>query len=199
MDKRKTNRRLDEPLQGPAEEGVLSRWSRLKSQAGRTAEVPIPQGTDTDRTVPNNFKEPVSGEHKTDADMPPIDTLGEHSDYSGFFSPKVSEELRRLALRKLFHTAKFNITDGLDDYDDDYRSFEVLGELITSDMHYHRERIAEQVEENAKQEQLSEEPVVEQDLESPAAESSQAEQQGVDTHTTDSPNAVQDGDSDQSK
>ncbi|MCP4407531.1 MAG: DUF3306 domain-containing protein [Gammaproteobacteria bacterium] len=199
MDKRKTNRCLDEPLQETADEGVLSRWSRLKSQAERTAEVPISQGADTDRTVPNHFKEPVPGEHKTDADMPPIDSLGEHSDYSGFFSPKVSEELRRLALRKLFHTAKFNITDGLDDYDEDFRSFEALGDLVTADMRYHLERTAEQVEENAKQDPPIEEPVKEQDLESPAAESLRVERQGMDTHTTNFQNAVLDGDSDRSK
>ena len=38
----------------------------------------------------------------TDADMPPIETLTEDSDYTGFMSPEVSEELRKLALRKLF-------------------------------------------------------------------------------------------------
>lgn len=193
MDKRKTNRGLDESLQDTAEEGVLRRWSRLKSQAERTAEVPIPQGADTDSTIPNNFKEPVPGEHKTDADMPPIETLDEHSDYSGFFSPEVSEELRRLALRKLFHTAKFNITDGLDDYDDDYRSFEALGDLITSDRRYHLERTAEQVEDSMEQEQLDEEPVAEQDLESPVAEG-----EDVDAHTAKSEHTVQDSDSDRS-
>ena len=41
---------------------------------------------------------------------------------------KVSESLRRLALRKLFHGADFNIRDGLDDYDGDYTSFVKLGQ-----------------------------------------------------------------------
>ena len=65
-----------------------------------------------------------------DADMPPLDSLGPESDYSGFLSPGVSEELRRLALRKLFHSPLFNVTDGLDDYDDDFTSFAVLREAF---------------------------------------------------------------------
>lgn len=62
--------------------------------------------------------------------MPPLDSLGPESDYSGFMSPGVSDELRRLALRKLFHSPLYNITDGLDDYDDDFRSFAVLSEAF---------------------------------------------------------------------
>ena len=62
--------------------------------------------------------------------MPPLDSLGPESDYSGFMSPGVSDELRRLALRKLFHGPLYNITDGLDDYDDDFRSFAVLSEAF---------------------------------------------------------------------
>jgi CobQ-like glutamine amidotransferase family enzyme len=66
--------------------------------------------------------------------MPPVETLNEHSDYSGFFSSKVSEELRRLALRKLFHSPVFNVTDGLDDYAEDYTTFAKLGNIVTHDM-----------------------------------------------------------------
>ena len=72
----------------------------------------------------------------TDADMPPIESLDEHSDYSGFFSPQVSEALRKLALRKLFRSSVFNVCDGLDDYDEDFRSFQALGDIVTSDMRY---------------------------------------------------------------
>jgi len=70
----------------------------------------------------------------TDEDMPDIDTLTEESDYTGFMSPKVSEELRKIALRKLFQGSDFNIRDGLDDYDDDYTKFAPLGNTVTSDM-----------------------------------------------------------------
>ncbi|MBF2761421.1 MAG: DUF3306 domain-containing protein [Ectothiorhodospiraceae bacterium AqS1] len=82
----------------------------------------------------------------TDADMPPIESLNEHSDYSGFLSPGVSEELRRRALRKLFLSAAFNVRDGLDDYDDDFTSFEALGDMVTADMKHQMEAEAERAQ-----------------------------------------------------
>ena len=75
--------------------------------------------------------------------MPPLDSLDENSDYSGFLSPGVSERLRRRALRKLFMSAVFNIRDGLDDYDEDFTNFEALGDIVTSDMRHQAEAEAE--------------------------------------------------------
>ncbi len=75
----------------------------------------------------------------TDDDMPPIETLTDDSDYTGFLSPEVSEPLRKAALRKLFQSAEFNIRDGLDDYDGDYTSFEKLGNIITADLKHQME------------------------------------------------------------
>ena len=70
----------------------------------------------------------------TDADMPDIESLDENSDFSGFMSTGVSDELRNLALRKLFKAPVFNIRDGLDEYDEDYTYFEKLGDIVTCDM-----------------------------------------------------------------
>jgi hypothetical protein len=72
----------------------------------------------------------------SDADMPPLEALTPASDYSGFLSPRVSEALRRAALRKLFHSAEFNVVDGLDEYADDFTRFEALGDLLTADMRH---------------------------------------------------------------
>lgn len=67
----------------------------------------------------------------TDEDMPPIEELDEHSDFSQFMSPGVSEGLRRLALRKLFGLPQFDIRDGLNDYDDDFSNMKPLAaELV---------------------------------------------------------------------
>ena len=66
--------------------------------------------------------------------MPPIDSLDGDSDFSVFMSPGVSEELRTEALQKLFHQPEFNVTDGLNDYDEDYTSFAGLGTLVTREM-----------------------------------------------------------------
>jgi len=70
----------------------------------------------------------------TDADMPPLDSLDSDSDFSLFMSPGVSEQLRAQALRKLFHLPAFNVTDGLNDYDEDYTQFAGLGNVVTQEM-----------------------------------------------------------------
>ena len=54
-------------------------------------------------------------------------------------SSGVSDKLRNLALRKLFHAPIFNIRDGLDEYDGDYTSFEKLGDIVTADMRHQME------------------------------------------------------------
>ncbi len=76
--------------------------------------------------------------------MPVLESLDETSDYSMFLSTGVSDALRKRALRKLFGFSMFNVRDGLDDYDDDYRTFEALGDVVTSDMKLQAERRAQQ-------------------------------------------------------
>ena len=126
-------------------ESGLSRWSRRKQEAREAPEAPAvasemptaEAGSMLDAPVTDEIsEEPVA---LTDADMPDIDTLGEDSDFTGFMSPGVSDELRNLALRKLFHAPVFNIRDGLDEYDEDYTSFEKLGDIVTCDMKHQME------------------------------------------------------------
>ena len=52
--------------------------------------------------------------------LPPIDSLGIESDFTGFMQPGVDESLKRGALKKLFSDPRFNVMDGLDVYIDDY-------------------------------------------------------------------------------
>lgn len=116
------------PTDTPSDEehGFLSRWSRRKRG------VAAADGAEVDKAELQSAEpEPPP---LTDADMPPIDSLDEQSDYSGFLSPGVSEELRQLALRKLFRSAAFNVTDGLDDYAEDFTSFQALGDIVTREM-----------------------------------------------------------------
>ena len=81
-----------------------------------------------------------------------LEDLCSDSDYTQFMSQEVSEVIRKLALRKLFSGAEFNITDGLDDYDDDYTSFAPLGNVITQEMKLKQktklEKRAKEMEEN---------------------------------------------------
>jgi len=72
--------------------------------------------------------------------LPPIESLGADSDYSAFLSSDVSADVQRKALRKLFQSPKFNVRDGLDDYDLDFTNPEPLGNIVTAEMR-HRMRI----------------------------------------------------------
>ncbi|MCW8902291.1 DUF3306 domain-containing protein [Sedimenticola sp.] len=121
--------REKDAMDGQSPGGFISRWSRLK----RAAASPPQVGAESPEA---SLPEEVSEQPLTDADMPPLESLDETSDYTGFLSEKVSESLRRQALRKLFHQAAFNVRDGLDDYDDDYTSFTKLGDVITADMRH---------------------------------------------------------------
>ena len=143
---RKADTRLDRaasPLPEPAsgEEGFLTRWSRRKHAVRGGQAVADDVVAETAPPEPESTE--VAGEPcepLTDADMPPIDTLDEQSDYAGFMSPEVSEELRRAALRKLFQLPQFNVRDGLNDYDEDYTTFPELGGMITHEMRRMLER-----------------------------------------------------------
>lgn len=144
-------------------ESALSRWSRRKQEVakappvGEQAPAEVAEASlavsQTDETVQET-------EVLTDADMPDIDTLAEDSDFTGFMSPGVSDELRNLALRKLFHAPVFNIRDGLDEYDEDYTSFEKLGDIVTCDMKHQIE-----VQERKRREALEQEDQAKADAE----------------------------------
>ena len=144
-------------------EGPLQRWARRKREVAREKQAdeevrrrPVADVPDDVREPVGDAPEPAADEQKvlTDEDMPSLDSLDEDSDYSGFLSSGVSEELRRRALRKLFSSAVFNIPDGLDDYDDDFTSFAALGDIVTSDMKHQAEMEAER----AKRAQAQPEP-----------------------------------------
>jgi len=145
------------PLQeGDAEqEGFLKRWARLKEAskqgiAGEETTGLPPAGEPAPRAPVEAAEPPVSEEPPGDEDMPPLESLGEDSDYSAFMSPRVSPDLRQKALRQLFRSPKFNITDGLDDYCEDFTKWRPLGSIVTADMKYHMERkLREQLEKAA--------------------------------------------------
>ena len=146
------------------ERSFLSRWSRRKALGQEELDDAALGGTEEGMT-----KTVDSAEEKppppTDEDMPPIESLSEDDDYGDFLSPKVSEKLRKVALRKLFHGAGFNIRDGLDDYDEDFTYFEPLGDIVTADMRHREEmleRKAREAAEAADKESASEQQVATQ-------------------------------------
>ena len=173
-------------------ESRLSRWSRRKQQTAeeiRKEDLTLETGQ---QYQSESELEVVSSEDQqqnevqqpelTDEDMEPVEELTEDSDYSKFMSPGVSDELRNLALSKMFHAPIFNIRDGLDEYDGDYTSFEKLGDIVTADMRHQMELEAnKKLEQEAKEIAEAEEMPDEQDQDSDPdqAQSIAAEDQGL--------------------
>ena len=95
-------------------EPFLSRWSRLKREI-------------RDHPPEQPPSEPVAVDPQAPAPaLPALDGLTMDSDYRVFFHPKVDEEVRRAALKKLFSDPRFNVMDGLDVYIDDYSKTEPI-------------------------------------------------------------------------
>jgi hypothetical protein len=117
----------------------LSRWSRRKREAARSApaapasadaalasavagEAPI--AAETSAATAPSAQAPATqpaGAAPAAADaLPPVDTLTFDSDFAAFMQPKVDEGTKRAALKTLFSNEHFNVMDGLDIYVGDY-------------------------------------------------------------------------------
>ena len=118
-----------------AAEPFLARWSRRKEEARQEAVEPVPQeAADSETAAP---------------ELPPPEKLTLESDYRGFFHPKVSEDLRRAALKKLFSDPHFNVMDGLDVYIDDYSKSEPIPAAMLASL-----KQAQRILEWAKEDEL---------------------------------------------
>jgi hypothetical protein len=89
-------------------EDFLRRWSRLKHENERAAEKPA------EKPVENKEADAPP------APLPPVDKLTPESDFTGFMQPKVEDNLRRAALKKLFSDPHFNIPDPFEPYSRDW-------------------------------------------------------------------------------
>lgn len=116
----------------PKAAAFIERWTQRK-QAARPHETE-PGAVQTALSAQAGGTAPAPQPALTDADMPPLETLDADSDYAGFLSDGVSDQLRRLALRKLFKLPGLCTRDGLDDYDDDFTCFVELKDTLTHDM-----------------------------------------------------------------
>ena len=147
----------DNPQDG--QEGFLTRWSRRKDASRKGEALPEPaddadsppqDAADTAVDAPSAEVEAPDDEEvrepaEAELELPPLESLGEDSDYSAFMGDGVPQELRQQALKKLFHSPKFNIRDGLDDYDWDFTNPEPLGDIVTAEMRYRIERELERL------------------------------------------------------
>lgn len=184
-------------------EGVLSRWSRRKAEAREATSADNKPLQDEDQAgLPVAAEEVESVEEPvlTDEDMPPIESLTEDSDYSMFMSSGVSDKLRNLALRKMFHVPGFNIRDGLDEYDEDYTFFEPLGDIVTCDMKHQIEMLEKKKQEAAEALALEEEEDViedldEEELQQELVERDQPEEEVLETVSSDETDSAEIADS----
>jgi hypothetical protein len=97
-------------------EPFLARWSRLKREA------PAPEKKD---------ESPAPA-------VPPIDKLTPESDFTAFMNPKVKDELRRLALKKLFDDPHFNVPDPFEPYSRDWTVGEPISEELLATLNQAR-------------------------------------------------------------
>lgn len=115
-------------------EAFLSRWSRLKrdQKVEKPPETPAPA-------------------------LPPVDKLTPESDFSGFMHPKVKEELRRLALKKLFNDPHFNIPDPFEPYSRDFNIAEAIPPEMLAQLNQARTVLFREEEEKKRKEQQDKE------------------------------------------
>jgi hypothetical protein len=111
-------RNPDDAPEPESGEPFLSRWVRKKEEA-RQAPPPAKQEPDAKSPAP---------------ELPPVESLTPESDYRAFFHPKVNEDVRRAALKKLFSDPRFNVMDGLDTYIDDYSKTEPIPPAVMAMM-----------------------------------------------------------------
>lgn len=104
-----------------SDEPFLKRWSRLKTGEDAGEPEAAGDGAEADGEAP--AIDP--------ADLPDIDSLDKDSDYTPFMQEGVPDELRQLALRKLFASNPvFSVLDGLNDYDDDYSTLGIVDQTV---------------------------------------------------------------------
>lgn len=163
---------MTEPGEKPDKESFTARWARRKQavkQGQRKNDGEMPPAAEKNRERSQQdaqweeqaLMEEARAErlailnNLTDEDMPEIEALTPESDYSVFMSVNVSEDLRKSALRKLFHSENFNIRDNLNEYDGDYTEFVKLDAgTLTADIRHRlaleAERLGEGSESNKK-------------------------------------------------
>jgi hypothetical protein len=111
-------------------ERFLVRWSRRKRRSRDEPAPKAPTKADAQPPVP---------------ELPPLDQLNHESDFKAFMDKRVDDGLRRMALKKLFSDPRWNETDGLDVYAEDYSALEDLPREMV-ELQQHARRILQRAE-----------------------------------------------------
>ena len=135
-------------------ERLLTRWSRLKreSAAGGGNDAKTPQ-QGTTGTRHDTSGGPSVGPDSVPTDeplpkLPSIDELDADSDFQAFMDPRVDDDVRRAALKKLFRNPDFNICDGLDVYAEDYTKLEKLTPVMVAALRYAQRTLFDKQDES---------------------------------------------------
>lgn len=103
------------------EEGFLRRWARVKATGGEAvAEVPPRPAAPVAVPTPAPHSAEPAAASQNPLTLDDAAQLTSTSDFSAFVSQGVDQDVRRLALKKLFADPHFNVMDRLDMYMDDY-------------------------------------------------------------------------------
>ena len=111
------------------QETAVGRWSRRKHEAQESLNE-SPESEAQETPADRDQEKQIKDQEDVVASLPPIDSLPAESDFTPFLDRAVPAELRKLALRKLWLSDPvFANLDGLNDYDDDFRTLGV-GKLV---------------------------------------------------------------------
>ncbi|OEE67949.1 hypothetical protein A1OO_19635 [Enterovibrio norvegicus FF-33] len=122
----------------------------------------------------------------TDAPPPPdmqdVARLKQGDSAASFLAKGVSAEIKKAALRKLFHSDAYNVLDGMNDYDLDYSNKASLtAEVAASLRQWTKEKIEDVQEERQTQDVSDDETVLDQTVEQDG-ESTPPESETKSTH-----------------
>lgn len=116
----------------PEDDGVMSRWSKRKRGIAVEAEQEPELSIEEQKEV-NDAYEMELEENKQAAEEIDLDTIDEESDLSVFMKAGVPEGLKKQALAMLWRSNPvFANIDGLNDYDDDFGSSDLIMKTFKS-------------------------------------------------------------------
>lgn len=118
-----------------ATDSFLHRWSKRKQEQTRdetdNATEVLVSSEYVEADVSAVTAEAESGAVNDEEQAPPpsmedVERLKEGDSVSAFLAKGVASQVKKAALRKLFHSEAYNIRDGMNDYDFDYTNRESL-------------------------------------------------------------------------
>lgn len=120
-----------------SEEGPLSRWARRKAETRKTRGGAAPVIEEAAKPAVPAAAPAAEGVEAAEPlpppDLPDIDSLTAESDFTAFLKEGVPQQLRRLALRKLWTSDPVLANlDGLIDYGEDYTNAAMVVEGMKS-------------------------------------------------------------------